>query len=245
MNVTVLVQFPSRRVCQGARVEGTISIRNPRRASGITGQDGTCVVPLDTTGVVGIVALEFRATVLDSLGVEWTGNSVYRWTLVYTRAGTPAPKREALIVLGRVPREVPLELNPETFGAIERSDGGALLLADVEELVDSLRASLPSASVALVSKVLDGSIKIRGRARGWWRADWDRLPTGALIAEPEVKRLIIERIGDGGWERLRGSAVSLRNVGAHHLSEQVSIDEAMGSARVLFDFLPRWWRSIE
>jgi hypothetical protein len=136
-----------------------------------------------------------------------------------------------------------LSISAETFAAIRSPEGGALVLADIEELLDCLSSSIPAAALSMVGKVLDGSIKVKAKQDGWWQAAWGRHPLGALLLEPEVKRRIVERIREGGWERLKGSAVAVRNVGSHHMFEPVSIDEAVASARVVFDFLPRWWIS--
>jgi hypothetical protein len=95
--------------------------------------------------------------------------------------------------------------------------------------------------MALVGKVLDGAIKLKGRGQEWWNSDWSRSTLGNLLREPVIKDKMIEKIGDGGWQRLRGSGVYVRNVGSHQDFERVSMDDAVASARVLFDFLTRWW----
>ena len=242
MNVKVSVLFPSGIGCPGARVDAKILALTPRKGSGMTGTDGSCIVSLNTQGFVGLVNLEFQASTIDSAtGVGWSGEVRHRWGLVHIRPGLPGPKREAQVMLSRQPRDISFGLNSQTFTAIQASAEGGLLLYDIEELLECLRSSLPSASLALAGKVLDGSVKIKARADGWWQSAWDRLPLGSLLSEAEVKKRLVSTIGEGGWDRLKGSGVYVRNVGAHQKFVLVSMDEAVASSRVVFDFMVRWW----
>jgi hypothetical protein len=124
---------------------------------------------------------------------------------------------------------------------ILRTKDGSLIVYDVDELLHCLRTSSPAASLSMVGKILDGSIKIRGIAEGWWRSEWDSHSVGRMLLEPDIKQRIIARIGAGEWTRLQASGAYLRNVGAHQKFALVSMDEALASSRVLFEFMNRWW----
>ena len=200
---------------------------------------GCCSVELATRP--GRATFEFEADGGDARGVHWAGRTLETWNLVLVRRGHPLPVRNARVTVTRAPLSHELYLSPELRRFIRAKASGELLLQDVDELTDCLTEELPAASLAMVGKVLDGTVKSRGLSEGWWSDDWDRMPLGSLPELKLVKERIISSIGTGGWERLRGSGVFVRNVGAHHKFEPVSMEEALASTRVVLDFLSRWW----
>jgi hypothetical protein len=163
-----------------------------------------------------------------------------RWNLVRVRQGEDGPRREARILLSRKRREV--ETRPDTMALARLSelDSDGLVSLDLGELMDALSASLPGASLAMAGKVLEGLIKAKGRKEKWWNDDWDKMTLGMLLENSTVKNQLTTVIGAGGWDRLRGSTVFVRNVGVHHNHEVVSMEEALAAARVVYDLMLRW-----
>ncbi|MGC2359933.1 MAG: hypothetical protein WA691_06480 [Thermoplasmata archaeon] len=240
MEVHVGVFYPSGVPGQNAKVSASIAALPPRRGEGRAGGDGYCVVSLKTAGLLSLINLQFSAELVDSAtGVEWAGSSSARWRLV--RAPGVAPRREARIQIERKHRAVQLAVPDSVLDTILKTGDGRLLVYDVDELLHCLRTSAPAAALSMVGKVLDGSIKIRARAEQWWLPSWDGLTVGRMLLEPEIKRRVIEKIGPGEWTRLQASGVYIRNVGAHQKFALVSMDEALASTRVLFEFMVRWW----
>jgi hypothetical protein len=242
MKITAQVAYESGDRTSGISVTAVLRTAFAvRSGTGTTDAGGVALLEVPTNGVNGTVKVEFSAEGYDGTGVLWKGQSVVSWRLVHVGPGQSAPRRETRIVVRRQPREVNVELDIAIRSAVARDANGILVLADTDELIDSLRSNLPSGSMALVGKVLDGAIKIRAQEEGWWSPDFDGKPLGLMLTTPAIKARIDAKIGPGNWERLRGSGVYIRNVGAHQSFDRVSMEEALASTRIVFDFMRKWW----
>lgn len=242
MNVSAHVVYPSGDGVTGIQVRATLrTVFASRDGSGVTDGTGWAHFEIPTRGISGSVQVRFVCEGEEETGVHWSGETSVRWQLVYVRVGHTPPRREVLIAVERQSREITLGLSFGLRDRIRSDPDGPFLLVDVDELVDCLEASLPTASMALVGKVLEGALKVRGHAEGWWLSTYDNETLGQLLAEPSIKTTIENRIGSGNWNRLRGSSVFVRNVGVHQTFARVSMEEALASTRIAFTFLSRWW----
>ncbi len=106
--------------------------------------------------------------------------------------------------------------------------------------MDALSGNLPVAAMALAGRLLEGLFKARGRTEKWWKDEWEPLTLGPLLEIPVIKDLLKRTMGPGGWDRLRGSGVYVRNVAAHNKGDSPSMEEALASARILYDLMERW-----
>ena len=183
---------------------------------------------------------EFDAKGQGAGGVSWEGKTVVKWNLVRVRKGEVGPRREARILLSRKRREVETRPDAMALARLSELDPDGLVSLDLGELMDALSASLPGASLAMAGKVLEGLIQTKACKEKWWSHDWDKLTLGALLENSTVKGHLTNAIGSGGWDRLRGSTVFVRNVGVHHKHEAVSMEEALATARVVYDLMLRW-----
>jgi hypothetical protein len=115
-----------------------------------------------------------------------------------------------------------------------------LLLYDIAELFDALAAGLPSSSLVMAGKVLDGTLKLKGVEENWWNPDWDERSLGFLLDQPAVKAAVTKRLSKGYWDRLRGSALA-RNPAAHQKFSQVSYHDALSAATIVLEAVNRWF----
>ena len=242
VKATITVVTPAGARCTGLTVRGRVKvlIQHPVVGwkSAVRISEGS--YGLELNALPGTRVFEFEAEGRDSKGVSWEGRRVVRWTLVRMNPGVEAPRREVTIVLSRQGREVETRPTSDALAAAAVLDPSGFVLREVDELMDSLSANLPSASMAVAGQLLDGLIKARGRKDGWWDRDWDRLPLGPLLELEPIKTRLSKAMGSGGWERLRGSGVYVRNVAAHHKGDSPSMEEALASARVIYDLMERW-----
>ena len=230
----------------GSILERLISGKYKTLVSSSTAIDGhgKAIFELNHYGAPGrVISTEFSVSGYDSTGVEWEGYARKDFRLVTVRRGQSPPVREVSVELSRKPRTIRFSLSAELVGALIALPKGGFISEDIDELLTCLRSNLPSASFSMLGKVYDGLIKLRGQHEDWWNADWDTMSLGALLNVGEVKIKLKAAIGDSGLKRLTASGVVMRNFGAHQKFERVSMDEALASTSVLFEFIPRWLSS--
>lgn len=242
MKAHVLVEYPNGGSALGynvrGRARGPLTLPQVGWVNASPDPDGSHSVSLNVPS--GRNIFEFEANGQGAGGVSWEGKAVVKWNLVRVRQGEQGPRREVRVLLSRKRREVETKPDATALARLSDLDSDGLVLLDLGELMDALSASLPGASLAMAGKVLEGLIKTKARKEKWWSDDWDKMPLGTLLENSTVKNQLVAVIGTGGWDRLRGSTVFLRNVGVHHKHEAVSMEEALATARVVYDFMGRW-----
>lgn len=145
------------------------------------------------------------------------------------------------VVVERAPTDVShLTVEPPVRNQLGSSELGQLVLDDLMELNASLRSSLPVSSLSLTGKILDGFLKFRGEAEAWWDDSLDSKPLGALLQDDRVKTAIRSHLPAGEIDRLRGSAVWVRNAASHQKYAPVTLQEALASAGVIVRALNIW-----
>lgn len=175
----------------------------------------------------------------DSQGVAWAGETTE--TLGSGPDGATLPERELFVEMHRQPRDVSrLSPSDETVGLLIQDSLGRLVLKDIDELLTSLAGSLPSGSLSLAGKVLDGLIKTKGQRGGWWPAELDTKPLGVVLKHPEVVKRGKVALGAPTWERLEHSFLYLRNTGAHQKYVEISIATAESEAELVLQLLEKW-----
>jgi hypothetical protein len=180
-----------------------------------------------------------QAIAHDDHGVSWSGQASRAEAL---RPSAPECNGSDLVVpMQRGKTDIShLRLDPAVVGQLRINELGHLVLDDILELFDALRASMPVASLTLCGKILDGFLRFRGELEGWWTAALVDLPLGALIQTKEVKGAIGAHLPAGEVDRLRGSSVWTRNVAAHQKYAPVTIQDALASAGIVLRAVERW-----
>lgn len=180
-----------------------------------------------------------RANAYDLHGVSWRGEA--RVTRRLNARVSPLEIDPLFVGLVRAPTEIAhLGLGARLQTELAATELGQLLLDDVLELRNALESSLPVSSLSLVGKVLDGFLKFKGDAEGWWAPSLDDLPLGPLLREQLVKKAIEAHLPSGEIDRLRGSAVWTRNVAAHQKYAPVTLQDSLASAGVVLRAMNLW-----
>ncbi len=133
-----------------------------------------------------------------------------------------------------------LKIEDRSLNELALTSLGNLVLDDLLELNASLRLSLPVSSLSATGKVLDGFLKVKGESEGWWDQSLDDLTLGGLLQAEPVKAAVRAHLPAGEIDRLRGSAVWVRNVAAHQKYAPVSLQEALASAGVVLRAMNIW-----
>ena len=167
--------------------------------------------PLPSLGSFRSVKLD--ATLFDEYGVEWSGS--LSTTLNFRPGGgsrfnpLDVPMRKARIDVAAL--ALPVSSRAKMTGRVN----GPLLVHDIDEMLESLSAGLPSAAICLAGKTLDGLLKVTGERDGWWDPSWDGSQLGTLVQTGAVVGAIKAAMGPGFLERLKGSVLYVRHTGAH------------------------------
>jgi hypothetical protein len=243
LKVPVNVMLPDGRGLPRALIESAPRGVRPKvttyKADEFGATEFTITWPLANPRARVRTAWTFKASGFDEHGVRWEG----RVDLVVDSIGTtPSRKHDGVTFELRRSKvdssAIILEQDPTI--ALVGDELGELILDDVLEMRASLEDGLPSAALGMVGKVLDGFLKWVGTQEKWWVDEFDSLPLGALLERDEVKAAMRIHLGPGYWDRLRGSAVYVRNVAVHQKYAPVTIQEAVASAKVVLNALNKW-----
>lgn len=236
--ITILVEYPWGAPMANASVElEPLNVRDAEAASGTSGSDGLC--KLDLHPIAAKVEATYRVSIShkDSRGISWKFKGQSTLAFEYPpgtvcRTGT----------MDRMHSKVPLRLKDEVRTNFLQSPGGLAFLEEVNELLETLRHSYPSAAACMTGKVLDDFLRLKGRAEGWWKPEWDNddhLTLGILLGKSEVKHEV-DRHFPGIYRRLLVVGTPVRNAGAHHSGYDVTMFQAMAASEIVMDLFNGW-----
>jgi hypothetical protein len=203
--------------------------------------DGTLVVRYSVPDVVREMVVRARLMTehTDRQGVHWEDDREVRYTI--SGRGPFRVQDVEAFGLHRSRHDISaFGLDQSAIDGISQHAEADLLLYDIAELFDALAAGLPSSSLVMSGKILDGTLKLKGDREHWWNSDWDDKPLGFLLDRPEVKAAVIGRLGRGYWDRLRASALA-RNPAAHQKFSQVSYHDALSVATIVLEAVNVWF----
>lgn len=190
------------------------------------------------TPLGGTFNVEFYANVTDAQYVKWTGYATGR--VRFPGLGTQG-EGSLVITLKRKDQELaPLAIRNGVWQNLSSTSLGLLVAADLRELVDALNGGLPSASLCLAGKVLDGAFRVKGDG-SWWDSAWDNLTLGGILKVQAVRSEISRDLGTGFLARLEASTLTLRNIGAHQKYTLPTLLEAHSTSAVVVELLNAWF----
>jgi hypothetical protein len=244
--VRVFAVLPDGRISPGGWSYEVVRLRaiRPRPSQANAGPDGSAVFNL-LCPVPSVIPVQFQfkltARGFDTRRVQWTGSIDV--TLGPRPLGQLLPEITAYVPVQRATFTAEnFELEEAAIAALDQTELGKLVLYDIDEMVTALRQSLPSGTLALAGKVLDGTLKFKGSAAAWWPAELDEKPLRPVLQHPTVRSRIESEIGPAEWVRLTTSFLYLRNTGAHQKYTSVSHTDAAASVGMVLDIINGWVR---
>lgn len=183
----------------------------------------------------------YVANYTDPTGIGWIGTGGFDLVVATGKLIRPKHNSTIEIVTQRVPAPLPyLGIDKSTVQAISGTEGGPLVLNDLDEMLTAVRIALPSSTLAMAGKGLEGFLRMKGRSEDWWKKKLNGLSIGRLLADPDVEAVVTRRIGEGAWGRLRGSSVYVRNQGVHNNESSVTAAEAISAAEIVLHVVNSW-----
>lgn len=241
--VRFLAVLPDGRVSEGGWTFEVLRLRHlgAKPVTKAAAADGSAVFDLRRP-LPALVRVQFQLKVsaggFDARRVRWEG--VTFLTLGPAQPGLLLPETVTYVPVQRATNAAEeFALAEAALAILDSTVLGKLVLYDVDEMLTVLRHQLPSATVSLAGKVLDGVLKVKGNG-SWWPSSLDEKPLGTVLLDPTVRQHLEADLGLAAWHRLTASFLYLRNTGSHQKYTPVAMPDATASVGMVLDILNEW-----